>query len=322
MSQVFKFNLLLSSVLLVTMLAIAPLLGFAWPEPRSLIAPAFYAGLFGAVGLFYAYLRPDQRIARFMFNLVVIVLYMSGGIVMSYLLMALNLPLVDAQLSAIDRALGFDWPALIEMVSRHTWIADASTFFYKSSMLFMMAMLFYLGATNRIDRVEEFVMLLIFAGILNGVIAGSLPAAGAYVHYNPAHELVKLITPTTDAAYMKEFFELREGEVRQLAIGRSKGLMTFPSFHTVFSLIMVFALRGTGWVFAFAVVFNLGIIASTPIDGGHHLIDVIAGFALALFAAGITVRCADWLTTREPIPPLEKVLAAAKPRLRRPAAQG
>ncbi|MGI9385557.1 MAG: phosphatase PAP2 family protein [Methyloligellaceae bacterium] len=322
MSQVFKFNLLLSTVLLATMLAIAPFLGFSWPEPSSLVAPAFFGGTFGAVGLIYVYLRPDKKVATFMFNLVVIVVYMSGGIIMSYLLVGMNLPLVDAQLSAIDRALGFDWPALIETVSRYPWIADASTFFYKASMLFMMVMLFYLGATNRIERVEEYVMLLIVAGILNGVIAGLLPAAGGYVHYNPAQELVGLVTPMTDAAYMNDFFAIRDGGIRQLSIGGSKGLMTFPSFHTVFSLIMVFALRGTGWVFAFAVVFNLGIIASTPIDGGHHFIDVIAAFGLALVAIAITVPLARWLKTRAPIPQMEGALATSGLKLRRASGSG
>ena len=317
MSQVFRFNLLLSTAFLALILAVAPVLGFSWPKPEGWLAPAFYGGLFGAVGLIYTFLRPDRRIARFMFNLVVIVIYMSGGIMMSYLLVGLNLPLVDAELAAIDRAMGFDWPALIETVSRQTWIGDLSTFFYRASMPFMLVMLFYLGASNRIDRVEEFVMLLIVAGILNGVIAGLLPAAGAYVQYSPSLELVGQVTPTTDAAYMKEFFDLRAGEIRQLTVGNSKGLMTFPSFHTVFSLIMVYALRGTGWIFAFAVVFNLGIIASTPIDGGHYLIDVIAAFGLALIAIAITVGLSRWLKAREPLPSLSGAVLASAPKLRR-----
>ena len=38
-------------------------------------------------------------------------------------------------------------------------------------------------------------------------------------------------------------------------------------------------------------------IAATPVDGGHYLVDVIAGLAIALVGITIAVRAVRWTPT-------------------------
>jgi membrane-associated phospholipid phosphatase len=46
-------------------------------------------------------------------------------------------------------------------------------------------------------------------------------------------------------------------------------------------VLLVYAMRGT-LVHPLFAVLNAAMLASTPIEGGHYLVDVVAGVALAL----------------------------------------
>jgi membrane-associated phospholipid phosphatase len=67
---------------------------------------------------------------------------------------------------------------------------------------------------------------------------------------------------------------------------RLDGLITFPSFHTAVAVLMVHAARGTS-CFWLAIVVNALMILSTFTEGGHYLVDVVAGAAIALLAIGV-----------------------------------
>ena len=67
-----------------------------------------------------------------------------------------------------------------------------------------------------------------------------------------------------------------------------KGLVGFPSLHVVLALLVAWSVRQINfwrWIY---LAINAVVVIATPIQGGHHLIDVIAGFpvaALAIIAA-------------------------------------
>jgi len=281
MSPIFRFNAAVTLAVVVLVVCWAPVAGFSYPALESFTPTVVFAGIFGTVCVVYTWLRPDRQVATLMLNLVLVVIYMSAGIVLSYLVTGLGFPLVDPQLAAFDRAIGFDWPAVVTYVASRPWLAELSGIVYRSSMLAMLTLLLLLGIRGRIDRVEEFTTLLIVSGIASSLIAGPMAAAGAYVHYGLPSGLPADFMPTTDAAYMQDFFAIRDGTLRELAIGGSKGLVTFPSYHTIFSVMMVYVMRGLGRWFWLALAWNALIIASTPIDGGHHLADVLGGLVVA-----------------------------------------
>ena len=143
--------------------------------------------------------------------------------------------------------------------------------------------------------------MLIISGFICGIVSMLLPAAGAYVHFSPPASLLQHIVPGTDAAYMDDFFAIRDGSLRQLQIAHAKGLATFPSFHTMMSLMMIYALRGTGWAAIVGLVFNLGIIATTLIDGGHYLIDLFGAVVATALTIVIVKALARWLHNRRPM---------------------
>jgi membrane-associated phospholipid phosphatase len=52
--------------------------------------------------------------------------------------------------------------------------------------------------------------------------------------------------------------------------------------------MLVRAFRGYGWVTGAAVAMNIAVIISALVPGGHYLVDLIAGVAVAIVAIIVT----------------------------------
>jgi len=66
-----------------------------------------------------------------------------------------------------------------------------------------------------------------------------------------------------------------------------KGLIAFPSFHTVLALLSIYGALSIRPLIVPFVVLNLTAVAAVPLHGGHHLVDVFAG--IAVFFVGVFV---------------------------------
>jgi len=73
----------------------------------------------------------------------------------------------------------------------------------------------------------------------------------------------------------------------QISQADAQGLVSLPSFHTALGVLFCLTLRHSrlGWP---CLLLNLLMIASTPVMGGHYLVDLLAGalLPLGLFALG------------------------------------
>jgi len=62
----------------------------------------------------------------------------------------------------------------------------------------------------------------------------------------------------------------------------------------VMAMLVVWYGRHLSYVRWFALALNSIVLVATPIEGGHHVVDVLAGFAVATAA----VLFADWIVRR------------------------
>jgi membrane-associated phospholipid phosphatase len=58
--------------------------------------------------------------------------------------------------------------------------------------------------------------------------------------------------------------------------------VTFPSYHAVLAIITSFAVRGVRHVSWPVALLNVAVVVSTIPEGGHYLVDVVAGAAIAM----------------------------------------
>jgi membrane-associated phospholipid phosphatase len=90
--------------------------------------------------------------------------------------------------------------------------------------------------------------------------------------------------PVDDFDHVRHLLLLREGKLRVPEIGQLTGIVTFPSFHAAAAMLYLWALWAISWMRAIAVICNVLLLLSTPIDGGHYFIDVVAGVCLAILS--------------------------------------
>jgi membrane-associated phospholipid phosphatase len=216
--------------------------------------------------------------------------FSAAAAVLSNLVITANMPLIDEQLAAVDRALGFDWMAWYTYVSSHRNLGLTLSLAYVAALPELAVVIVGVGLYGKVDRAAEMVMAAMIGALMAIAISAALPAAGALAYFRP-DESNLASPPIVDLAYKATFFDLRAGLVRVFSLSDLKGLIAFPSYHSTLAVLTLLATRGMPRLFWPLAVFNLIVLASTPVDGGHHLADVIGGVAVALAAFGITVIC-------------------------------
>lgn len=254
------------------------LLDAVWMAARGFSADVLrFAELFAAAGgmlglsAFYTYIRRDARIATLTHLGAVMLVFSAAGAVFSYLLVTLNLPLVDDTLASADKALGFDWPAAYDWVGRRRILRIPLILGYASLIPQLLMLLLVLNFRRMLVRSWELMWLFIAAALACILISAAAPAAGAYAYYHLGME----------DPYVAAYAGLRAGTLK--IFGDMQGVVQFPSLHVALAVIFAYCARGIRWFFPLMVLLNILLVAGTPAMGGHHLADVLAG---ALLAAG------------------------------------
>ena len=92
------------------------------------------------------------------------------------------------------------------------------------------------------------------------------------------------MTLALDSGYARELVRLLHDGAGFISPREAKGLIGFPSYHAVLALLVAWHLRDVKFLRWPALALNLAVIAATPIQGGHHLMDVLASFPVAVLA--------------------------------------
>ena len=262
-------------------------LHFDWPSALKVLLtwPVLMA-----IGWFYMYRRADPPVAHLMRETAHLAAFSAAGAMLSYLATALNRPLIDEWLVAADAMIGFDWAAYVAFVNEREWLGSVSSLLYISTLPQVAVAVILLPVLGLIERARELVLAVMLAALIAILLSGLLPSAGALAYFNPDPDFYLQNAPIVDLAYKDEFFQMRAHALSVLSLDDPKGLIAFPSYHVALSVLIALAFRGRPVLFLPLAVLNLGVILSTPVDGGHHLIDGIAGAALAFASL--------WLATR------------------------
>lgn len=247
-------------------------------RPQGIVASALaVAALLAPLGL--ARYRRDERLSTTLRAGAVFIAFTNVAALLSYLVVGTNAPLVDARLDAWDRAIGFDWMALLAWMQAHPAIHKPLRFAYHSGFPQIAALLIYLGFTRRSKQQGEFIALFIAAGSIAIVVSGFFPAAGPWTHYT--------LSSLVDVSPMSHFAPVRDGSLRHFDSAHVQGLISIPSMHTAIAMLLVYAVRGTRLLRPSALLNGL-MIAATPIEGGHYLVDVLAGAAMTALLIAIS----------------------------------
>ena len=240
---------------------------------KSWLLPAGLATAFIALSWFYTKVRraDDGRIAETLHETAILIAYGPSAAALSYIVVAPALPLLDAQFAAMDLALGFDWPAWYRWVEARPAVETMLAILYASSLPHIAVMLISTGLIGRTDRTRELNALLIVTSLPMVLMSGITPAMSAWIHHDLGLE---------KAYHLAHVTGLRDGSFRVLEVGQLLGIITFPSFHTAISLVLLWVSRGIPWLFWPSAFMGIGVLVSIPSEGGHYLVDMLAAAAI------------------------------------------
>jgi membrane-associated phospholipid phosphatase len=246
----------------------------ASPELRILAGSIVLAVVLVICRRWRSFPRITPRLAHLTRTVLALVLFTNAVSILSYILTGiLPLPRLDETLATADRALGLNWLDMYRWVTRHPAIEASAYALYVSlgpEMLILFVALELLGHHN---QAGAFLRWFIVATIAAVGIGAVMPAAGAFVYYH--------LPVASTTGYVSQWADLRNGTLRTINPFDNQGLVVFPSFHATLAVLCACAARPLRILKIPLLALNLLIILSSPFEGGHYFIDIIAGIILA-----------------------------------------
>ncbi len=239
------------------------------------------------------YLLAEQTQRRFNFStttknlaveLYILILFGAVGFVFSYLVIESGWSVRDELFASIDRFVGFDWRTYTSFFLQNDLLRWASFVLYVLTPLLVGFALFWFCLQGNFLRASELVAMVVVSGLLCVVISGILPSAGGAGYFPADIDFYQGHKVVFDNTYKETFFQLRDGAGMDVFLLHPVGLIAFPSYHVCLAMLVIlhFWDRGVmGWII---VALNVGSMASVPVQGGHHLSDVLGGLLVGAVA--------------------------------------
>jgi membrane-associated phospholipid phosphatase len=101
------------------------------------------------------------------------------------------------------------------------------------------------------------------------------------------------MTLALDQAYARELVRLLHEGAGMISPRDAKGLIGFPSYHAVLALLVTWYARKLAFLRWPALLLNSAVLLATPIQGGHHLVDVLAAFPVAAVVIFLAEKAAQ-----------------------------
>jgi membrane-associated phospholipid phosphatase len=215
--------------------------------------------------------RRDRGIATLAEAFALWFAFAGAVIVLSYLAASCAFPLQDAVMERLDRAIGFDWSAWHNAVIDRPLLDRLLSFAYNSLPLQILISIIYFSPTGKSSRIGEMLLLACATAVPTILISAIWPTLG----------------PSSDFSYVRDLLALRAGGPWHFELAAMQGIVSMPSYHTVLTVLFIYAFRGTGLIGYGIATLNLVMLLSICPIGGHYLVDVFAGGALAVAAIAV-----------------------------------
>jgi hypothetical protein len=260
-----------------------------WVDLTSNIPLLAIALIYGAVALFYLYVRDDGRIADTLVIVAQLFLTMLLGLLLTYAASAVGMPYRDAELHAVDLWFGLHRASYVHAINAVPGLGTILDCAYMSIQPQTAFVPFVLLLTGRLRRLQGFVIALGASLTVTSLVAVFIPAVDAAIYVDLAPWGAAALNPGT-YTHVPTLEALRSGAMSIIRLNDFEGLITFPSFHTANAILFVWALWPIRYVRTPIAVLNLLMIASTPTAGSHYFIDIVGGALVAILGINAATK--------------------------------
>jgi hypothetical protein len=238
-------------------------------------------GAWSVLTLVYGWLGHNPRLASMTQIVLQASLFSVLGALFSYLVLAFRAPLMDADFTALDVMLGFDWVGWFRWVDGHRTLRSLLILAYESLPLQIGLCILFLPWIGRQRHLSELCSAAMAALLVIIPIWAFLPALGSWVYFGIG---------IAEADWLPDVLAMRAGTMRVLGEHGFHGVIVLPSFHTVLAMLLVHAMRWNPLALAVSAALNTLVLLSVPSVGSHYFVDLIAGVLVGLLAIAVARR--------------------------------
>jgi hypothetical protein len=243
-----------------------------------------------AGGVYYQKRRAEPALAALMFGTGFLCAFSAAASVLNYFLLTVAGRRIDDILVAADQALGFDWYATMVAMSHHVMLNEIFFRVYNLVLPQIALVMIGLAWSGHIEKIYRYCLALAVGALVAITIWALIPSLGAKSLYTLPPDVAARLTLSITTDYGKELVALLHQGPGYITPSDVRGLIAFPSYHGVLALLVTFYAWPVRWLRWPVLLTNAVVLISTPIQGGHHLVDVLAAFpvaALSIFIASL-----------------------------------
>lgn len=286
----------------VLLFLVVAVLLMQWREPLP-IAPAGLLNLgvasiaLGGTAFFYSRFRPEPRFVTMCIGLMQVLLFSTLAALLSYLLAREGGALWDETFAAWDRAIGFDWYAYVRLVDRSAFVTALFHLAYISLVPQVVMLVLALGFTGRRRHLRVVMLAAMLSGTVTVILSTFFPAVSNFVALGLSPQDFTHVDPHAGFIHLADFEALRAGTMTELRLETMQGIITFPSYHAGLAAVTLWGFWRCGirWLQLAGVTLAFLTIVATPVDGGHYLVDVIAGLVIGAASIAAAGRLVAWV---------------------------
>jgi membrane-associated phospholipid phosphatase len=254
--------------------------------PGDAVRPILITALLLGFAIFYHRVRNVPEFVWTATAMAQLVLFSSCYTVLMYSIAATARPLVDGSLVQVDRWIGFEVPQVMAWANAYPTVRDSLQLVYNTLLPQTALVVIVLGFLKERRPLETFMLRFMLATLLTAVVFYAYPADGPFSAYDYAAN-------QSQTRYLEHFHAMRAGERTLVTWRGAEGLITFPSFHTTWAILLALALRRRPIMFALSAVLNCAVIIDTLTTGWHYVSDVLGGVVVGGIVIALA-HCLSW----------------------------
>ncbi len=189
---------------------------------------------------------------------------------------------IDLGLAHADALLGYHVPTILAWMHVHPLLNSLSWFVYNSLIIQLIILPLVLAILGDRKSFEIMMMVNLIISVLGAICFFFLPSN------DPSDVEPSQYYGASQLDVVKQFNLVQHHIPNPFS---HLGTISCPSFHTMWAIMITFALIRHRVIFIPLLIWNILLIISTLTTGWHFLVDVLAGIVLAALA----ITLASWL---------------------------
>ena len=242
------------------------------------------AAALGSLAFFYGRVRCDDRLSAMLSGTAFLVVFSAAFAVLNCMLLTVAGPRIDVPLAALDRALGFNWVSVMTLMAKYPVLNFLLQCCYNSVLPQIALLVLVLGWAGKQGDVFRFCLSVAIGAFITVAFWTFFPSFGAFSVYRLPPDVETHLALALDRTYAEDLMHLLAFGPGWISPQSVRGLIGFPSFHAALAVITAWYAGRISYLGWLAALLNAAVLVATPIQGGHHLVDVVAGMAVAACA--------------------------------------